>query len=81
MKSCGLIHLPVRIEKFAARVPFLSTQNIGVDCLLGTSIINQLVKSSIPGLQKLVFPHSLYVAISAQRSLTKQEASLTLELE
>lgn len=56
-------------------------QNLAVDCLLGTSLIDHHVEAILPGLRKAVFYHSSSVAITCQRSLIKPKASFTLELE
>lgn len=80
-KSCGLMQLNIRIGEFQARPPFLVVQILAVDCLLGTSFINQHVEAILAELRKVMSYQSFSVARAAERSLTKPKTSITFELE
>lgn len=81
MKSCGLTYLTARIREFQAMKLVLVVQILAVKCLLGTSFVYHHVKTISPGLRKVVFYYSLYVAVTCQRSNSRPTTSFNLEFE
>lgn len=73
MMLYGLIHLTVRIGEYPAKVTFLVVQQLAVDCLLGTLYMDSGVKAILPGIRKVLFYHSLSVAITGQSLLPSRK--------
>ena len=62
MNALGQLTLYVRIGDFTARVQFLVVTRLDVDCILGTTFIDQHVKAILPRRWRVLFHHSPSVA-------------------
>ena len=64
MSALGQLTLYVRIGDFTARVQFLVVTRLAVDCILGTTFIDQHVKAILPPRRRVLFHHAPSVALT-----------------
>lgn len=65
MKSQSMIMLLLRVGELIVQVPFLEVNNFEVDCMLGTTLIDQHVKAILAGIRGVYFYHAPSVAITS----------------
>lgn len=63
--------LIVRTGEFRARVPFLITTNLPIDCLLRTLFIDNSVKAITLGYRKFLIYHAVFVPTTSSSQSSK----------